>query len=55
MSLPDNQLEPLDRWRDDNFTCHLCGDVKPIDDVSREARAEWSEPVCYQCWERVST
>ena len=50
MSLPDRMLEP-DSERE--FICHLCGDVKPMDDLAVEATKEYSEPVCWRCWEET--
>lgn len=48
MSLPDNQLDPPGARE---FTCFLCGDVKPLDDLSVEATYEYDHSVCYRCGE----
>lgn len=51
MSIPDHELDQPDPVTD--FTCTLCGDVKPFDDISHEAAAAedgYEHPVCWACW-----
>lgn len=52
MSLPDHQLDPPDNPPD--FTCILCGDVKPYDDQASEAFREYDDAVCTLCWQEVA-
>lgn len=54
MSIPDHELDSPDPTPD--FTCLLCGDVKPFDDISHDAAAAemgYEHPVCWKCWGEV--
>lgn len=51
MSLPDNMLDPPEGPAD--FTCHICGDTKPFDDLEPRARTQYEYAVCTKCWQEV--
>jgi len=51
MSLADHEIDYPDPCTD--FTCHLCGDVKPIDDLAPQAKSQYEFGVCWMCWEEV--
>ena len=50
MSLPDHMLEAEGM---PDFTCHICGDVKPYDDLEPRARTQYEYAVCTKCWQDV--
>lgn len=51
MSIPDHELDYPDPYTD--FTCTICGDVKPIDDLAPQAQSQYEFGVCQLCWAEV--